>query len=252
MNIQMLSHYFPTHEIIIDYSYDHKVIKVSAMEWLDAPIRNWKYNRKPDEKRCIEIAEHQLTHYVEDMFFVAYNKSTNTFDIIDGSHRDGALRMNHRLLNEGVDVVALQGNLIVNIRLNASEGQLVDLFQTLNKSISVPRLYVQNSPEEEQKQALEQKKDIIERTVYEIQRMFSDHFSPSGRPNRPNTNRDLFINQVEQWYMARLEEHNDSKDTLVEFIMEENQRYKQKAPTLKLSDSIKKKCEKTGCWLFIS
>lgn len=242
---------FPSHSVLHSYTPDHLVIKVSIHDLLQAPIANWQYNRPADPERCEEISKYiyRSKKPVDTMLYLSLNQKTNQFDVIDGIHRYTALtnikkQTEDLITNEfGTDPCEwlFDSYMILNIRLNATDGELVELFQSLNKSNPIPELYVRDVKKD--------KKDCVESVCHKWQSMYKTHFSASNKPQKPNINRDRFIDILDAVY-DKLHLTEETKSKLEQALQRTNVHISQNLPA-KLTKSIKEKCELTGCWLFI-
>jgi hypothetical protein len=126
---------------------------------------------------------------------------------------------------------------VVNIRFNALESDLIETFKSLNKSNPVPDLYIRD--------VVKEKRDLIELVVLKWQGRYPSHFSPSASPNKPNCNRDKFIGFLDEIY----DKFSDPPSELEHALTQCNELVKMNAP--KTPPSILKKCEETGCFLFL-
>ena len=127
------------------------------------------------------------------------------------------------------------------MRFNSTEGELIELFKTLNKSTPIPDLYIRD--------VVKEKRDIIENVANNWQVKYKTHFSSNNKPNKPNINRDRFIDLLEQIY-NKYNINENNKNLLEEVLERANWNISVNIP-LKLSETIVKKCKDSGCWLFI-
>jgi len=244
---------FPSSTIIHTYSHHHRIIKVNIHELLQAPIINWQFNRPADRTRCEDIARYIAISKkpVDTMIYVAYNNKKRTFEIIDGIHRYTALTIIQEK-SQHLDFISanefsgdmtwlMDSFIILNVRLNAIEGELIELFKSLNKSNPVPDLYVRDTAKD--------KRDAIQTLAIKWQNRFKVHFSASNKPNKPNINRDRFIDILEAVY-DKYHLTEETKDKL-EHILERNNGHISLNVPKKLTQHIREKCEATGCWLFL-
>lgn len=251
---------YPQCNIIHNYSEYHIVVKILMSEFLCAPIVNWKFNRPPDTCRCDEISMDVYTskNIIETMFYLSFNNKSSTYEIIDGIHRYTALKdiqhqnsVNIDLLND--DNTSIFGNnsdakwlynsyVFVNIRFNSKEGELIDFFKTLNKSNPVPEIYIRDVGKE--------KREIIESIVNEWQVKYNKHFSSNSKPNKPNVNRDRFIDLLDELY-DRFQICLEKKHILQDKLEKYNTQILFNHNPKKLTQKIKEKCSETNCWLFI-
>jgi hypothetical protein len=188
------------------------------------------------------------------MFYISYNNNTNRLDILDGIHRYSALRILKTENSKQIDLLTpseygsnndanhiYDSYIIINIRFNATQGELIDCFQTLNKSSPVPDLYLRDP--------VQAKRELIENITKTWQQKYKSHFSTNQKPNKPNINRDRFMDILCELYdkyniteenQQILEQMIDSTNTYISFNIPK-----------KLSLSVVKKCMDTGCWLFV-
>jgi hypothetical protein len=196
------------------------------------------------------------------MIYLSFNNIKQTFDIVDGIHRYTSLKIIKENNSKPLDFVFIHsdfktsdfGNnndatwlydsyIIVNLRINALEGELIELFKNLNKSNPIPDLYIRDVNKE--------KKDIIEKIVNDWTKKYSSHFSPNTKPYKPNINRDRFIDLVENIY-DKYEINNENKKFLEHVLERTNTNISYNIPKkITKSKSIHDKCLESGCWLFI-
>ncbi len=253
---RLLTSSMPSVEIIHSYNDNHKIVKVKISDLLQAPITNWVHNRPPDLKRCYDISRYicYLKKQVDTMFYVSFNNIKQTFDIIDGIHRYKSLKIIKNENSKSLDLITENefGNnndanwlydsyLLLNIRFNSRESELIELFKTLNKSVPVSELYIKDSSKE--------KKYIIENIVNEWQIKYYDHFSSKPKPNKPNINRDTFMDLLGKIY-DKYDITEENKNVLEQVLNKTNYNISNNLPK-KLSTKIIDKCSSTGCWLFI-
>lgn len=247
---------FPSTEIIHSYKPNHKIIKIQIKDFLDAPIDNWQYNRPPDLIRCSDIAKsiYKLKQPVDTMFYISYNNNTHRIDILDGIHRYTALKLLKTENSKQIDLITpseygsnndanhiYESYIIINIRFNATQGELIDCFQTLNKSSPVPDLYLRDP--------LQAKREVIENIAKTWQQKYKSHFSTNQKPNKPNINRDRFIDILCELYdKYNITEENQQ---ILEQMIDSTNTYISLNIPKKLSSSVVKKCMDTGCWLFV-
>ena len=127
------------------------------------------------------------------------------------------------------------------VRLNMTNGQTIDLFQSLNKSNPVPELYMFDTDQ--------QKRVVIEENVTEWIKRFGTHFTSSKSPNIPNMNRDRFI-EILDFVYTKYNLNNSNSYLLSDKLYELNANLKNNPPK-KLSENSLEKCVKTGCFLFL-
>lgn len=249
----LLSLAFPASSIIHSYSATHHILKVSIRTLVHAPLSRWEYNRPADLSRCEDIARYTASSKkpADTMIYLSYNKKTQTFDILDGLHRYTALCIIQKK-TEHLDFISenefsgdmswlFDSALLLNVRLNAAEGELIELFRTLNKSHPVPDLYIRDVAKD--------KRLWIDTVVGRWQSQYKVHFSGSNKPNRPNTNREQFVELLDKLY-DKLHLTEETKEKLEQALNRGNAHISQNIPK-KTTQTIKDKCEASGCWLFI-
>jgi hypothetical protein len=259
---QLLVATMASREVVHKYSNEHLIVKITINDLLSAPITNWEYNRPPDMCRCKDIARYiyKSKSPLDTMIYASYNNKKKSFDIIDGIHRYTALKIIKDENNKQLDLISenefghnnnanwlYNSYILMNIRFNFTQGDIIELFQSLNKSAPIPDLYIRNVNED--------KKRIIEQIVNYWQNKYPSHFSSNPRPNRPNINREQFINIIDKVYdNKRIQEHADGYRALLIILDNANETISTNIPRtkkLKPTDNIIKKCKETGCWLFL-
>ena len=197
-------------------------------------IKHWKFNRPPDTDRIKHIASHiKEVKYVDGIIYMQYKD--NTLYCYDGLHRFEALKL---LDKDNYNRISLQNmSIVLNIRINATDGEIMDHFSILNKCVPVPDIYVdvQNAKEIQ----------IIESVVNYFSEKFSSHFSVSRNPNIPNENKDRMKDRLK----IMLENHPD-KQNYIHFLEEQNKYVKENIPR-KITSKQLDKCHKSGFYLFL-
>jgi hypothetical protein len=245
-------HHFPSSVILHKFNETHMVYKILISDLLVASIKNWEYNRPPDMARCPDIARYIYNSKkpVDTMIYLTYTNINDNFEILDGIHRLTALKiikeenskMNHGEFGSNNDADWLYNNyLIVNIRFNANLGDLIDIFKNLNKSQTVPELYIKDHTKE--------KRQIIEIIVNEWFMRYKKHFSSSANPIMGNTNRNKFVELLDKLYdKYNIDETCTNK--LREVLDNTNNKLSFQIPS-KASLDIRLKCKESGCYLFL-
>ena len=243
-------------EILHKYNENHYIIKVQISDFLNSNIKNWKYNRPPDLIRCVDISKYMFFSKkpIDSMFYLFFNNLNQTFEIIDGIHRYNALKYIKQENSKAIDFITPGdfGNnndafwfynqfVILNIRFNPLEEELIGAFKNLNKSNPVPDLYFRDEVKE--------RKEVIENIVKIWQSKYKSHFSSSIKPNIPNINRDRFIDLLDKLY-DKYDIKLETQYVLEDALENMNEYIKNNIPK-KLSELIIKKCNETGCYLFL-
>jgi hypothetical protein len=252
----IMSHHFPKAEKLHSFNENHLLFKIKIADILNAKIENWRFNRPPDMLRCPDIARYMYNSKkpIDTMIYLTYTNSNDCFEILDGIHRLTALRYLKEENSKQLDLITsgdfgsnndadwiYNQYLIVNIRFNAVLGDLIETFQTLNKSQTVPDIYIRDVAKE--------KRDIIDSIANEWQIKFKKHFSSSANPIIGNTNRNKFVDLLDKVY----DKYNisDSRVKLFRQVLEEaNRQISHNIPT-KASIDARVKSKETGCYLFL-
>lgn len=244
---------FPSSSTLHSYSSEHVIIKVPIRELLNAPVMNWQYNRPADVPRCEDIAQYMAKSKkpVDTMIYMSFNNKKKSFDVVDGIHRYTALmiikeksqHLDFISSNEfGGDMTWLMNSyILLNLRFNATEEELIGLFKALNKSNPIPDLYVRDVAKD--------KKELVQSVAIKWQNRFKVHFSAAAKPNKPNINRDRFIDVLDAVY-DKYHLTEETKEKLEQILERNNGHISQNIPK-KLTQTIREKCEATGCWLFL-
>lgn len=251
--------FLPSFEIIHKYTENHLIGKCKISDLLqgatDNKIINWKHNRPPDTVRCKELAEYIYNKKQEVDWLIYMVAENDILHIIDGIHRFHSLQIIKRENSKAPDYLtptAFANNnsadwlyekyIFISLRLNMTNGQTIDLFQSLNKSNPVPELYI--APD-----VNIQKRTLIESIVNEWMTDFNTHFTSSKNPNIPNMNRDKFI-EILDFVYEKYQLNNSTNYLLSEKLYELNSKLKA-SPPKKTSPSALEKCNKTGCFIFL-
>jgi hypothetical protein len=188
-------------------------------------ISQWKFNRPPDMTRISEIQSWMREfNRMDGVLNLAYI-SKEGLVCFEGNHR--------RLALEGLNIPVL-----VDIVWDATHEIVKHEFQRLNKSISVPDLYVVENDATLRVQ--------IEEAVATFRKKYPTHESNSGRPCRPNFNRDKLTDEI-----TRLQkELQIPVSDLMERLDKLNETYKTTKDRSKLTVNVQVKCELSDLWLF--
>lgn len=235
----------PNARLLLSYSATHSLFAIRVRDFLQLPIKNWRYNRPVDKPRSREIAAY-LTKTKQPMETVFYLVKTDKgYEVLDGIHRYTALKI---IEEEPVDYITGlvcygDAEVLVNIRFDATDGETIDAFKSLNKSIPVPELYMRDPDQV--------KRDIVESVVKKWSMQYADHFSPSRKPVRPNMNRDTFIEVITEIYDKYNTDDNVTIDDMERLLLECNRAAHQEFAEEEKPKSAIEKCKRTGFWLFM-
>lgn len=158
------------------------IIKVSWGELKKYNLSNWNRNREPDDKRIPELAEYikgcqTLDHYL----YISYTHDEKLI-YYDGAHRIEALKLLSKTNN--IDNYLF----LIHLR-HYDEKYMIDKFNSLNKSISLPEIYQFNP-------YVDKLKNIILSFVRKYRDKHINYFKNSKRPQLPHENRDTFTDKL--------------------------------------------------------
>lgn len=253
---EAVKYYFPSSELLMMYNERHYVYKIMVKNVLNDYVKNWEYNRPPDMARCPDIATsiYLSKKPIDTMIYLSFNNKKEVFEVLDGIHRITALRILKRENENPIDLLcsteySSNGNaewllnqyMLVNIRFNASKGELVEAFENLNKCQAVPELYVRDPNKEKQ--------GIINAIANEWYVKYKRHFSSSNNPVTGNTNRNNFVSLLDKIY-DKYNIDESTSDRLRALLDGANAKVKANVPT-KASIDARAKCIETGCYLFL-
>lgn len=217
----------PTQEFLEKYrihATNVYAIPLDIFKKLD--IKTWKYNRPPTEPRISEIREWNIQfNRVDGVLSLAYVLGDGLV-CFEGNHR--------RLALKDLDIPI---TVLADILWDKTDEVVMHEFRRINKSVSVPDLYV---VETESSLKME-----IEQCVASFRKKYPKNETASERPQRPNYNRDGLTDQITRIQKETgltMKEMGERLDAL-------NTKYSEQSRA-KLSPSIVEKCEKTGLWLF--
>ena len=223
--------------LLHEYSPTHKLFKTTVAEFLTMPIKNWRFNRPVDKARSKEIIKHIQSKPIETLFYLA--EMNGTYEVLDGIHRYTALKM---LPVDYITDSIATSYVLLNIRINPTEGELVDFFKSFNKSIPVPDLYLQNPDQV--------KRDVITAIIEKWERIYPTHFSTSNKFKRPHINRTALTDILSDVY-DKYATDEITADELEERLHKYNDvaynKWKDEAPKMAI-----KKCTESGLWLFMA
>lgn len=237
--------------ILLKFSENSYLVKLTIRELLDLKITNWAFNRQPDESRIEEIKNFicEPKKIINSLFHFSIDKKTDIYEILDGAHRYTAIKnIDYKIFEE-----TLEKTVLIMVYINHSKGELIDIFDNLNKSQSVPEIYISKDIEEDEKK-------IIESVVLKWCSRYKTHFSPNINFRSPQINREIFTNLVmnirEQLNIKKEEKLLDVLNILNNFVeshinsTEVPKNLERKLPK-KFTDKQIEKCNKSGCYLFL-
>lgn len=205
----------------------HHVYWIPIAVFNQLPITMWKFNRPPDTGRIAEIREAtKSAKRVDGLIYLAW--VNDKLVCYEANHRREALKE---------DMPSDMAPILVDILWNATDELVKQEFLRLNKSISVPELYVEPAAEESFTAVL--------KAIETFCAKYPDLRSPSGRPQRPNYNRDKFTDE----FVRIMKELRISSEELMARLERLNAEMSKRDPT-RLTMNVINKCRKSGLWLF--
>ena len=252
----LTKNYFPSSELLLSYSETHRIYKIQISDLLVGSVKNWSYNRPPDNARCPDIARYIYNSKkpIDTMLYLSFNNLKDSFEVLDGIHRLTALKLIKEENSKPLDLLTCgefgsnndaswlyNQYLLVNIRFNASLGELIEVFQNLNKSQVVPELYIKDSNQE--------KREIIDTIANEWYVKYKKHFSSSANPHIGNTNRNRFVELLDKVYdKHKIDESSVNK---LRMLLEEANRKIGTNISGKVPVDTRLKCKESECYLFL-
>jgi len=205
----------------------HSIYWVPPAHFKQLPITRWKFNRPPDPERVAEIGAFMKESKRADglIYLACINHQLVCYE---ANHRREALQ---KEMPEGM------AHILVDIIWDATDEIVKQEFTRLNKAVSVPDLYVDDSAEESV--------ETILKAVDAFCAKYPSLKSASGRPNRPNYNRDIFT----QDFIRVMKELRIGADELMARLERLNTEMTGRDRG-RLTMNVVQKCEKAGLWLF--
>ena len=232
-------------ELIYTKNDSQKLYKID-IELLDIQTEKWEFNRPADTDRVNQIKETiDSNKEVGDPIHLAKIEGKDKYQCWDGNHRREAYILYANELIEN-DLATQDDNIEILAWVHSpiTEEQLKEKFKILNKANPVPELYMSTSILNNELR-LASIKNIIKRILSD--RNFKKHKSLSNNPRKPNFNVTNLSNNL----LRRLENVEFNEEQVYRKILEVNDRYKQNQLFIEqLSESCKKKCLETGCYIF--
>ena len=222
----------------------------------------WKHNRPRDEERCLVMANNisDSKYIMDTILYFNYNNQTKHFEIIDGIHRYHSwkiIKNNTVGFQNDIDQNWFYNSVVfINIRVNEHENDTIQLFKNINNSNPISELYIRNIDND--------RRTIIERIANDYNRKYSQHFSTSNKPHKPNINFDLFQNLLLNIYDIHInyityadlngptdQEKQSKRLEEILHTLNENQKMEyNNQDSKKIVESVKNKCNGSGVWLF--
>jgi hypothetical protein len=219
-----LQEYLKTHASS-DVQGRHTVYWIPFDVFRKLPMERWRFNRPPDEERVAEIREWMRTSERVDgiIYLAAIGPKLVCYE------------SNHR--REATEGLMTLHNVLVDILWDATDEEVKQEFFRLNKAVSVPELYVTEAPSVQL--------DELRKAVDAFCENYKSLKVPTGRPQRPNFNRDMITDE----FYRMTQELKIGVHELMDRLMTLNTKLRTRDKS-KLTDKVRAKCEATGLWLF--
>ena len=200
--------------------------------------KRWSRQRPADEARVAEI-QAWIAHKkdVQGVISMAWDSKEGLI-VYDGQHRWCACK---GVADGGIRV-------LVEIMWDATEEEIVESFQSINRSVSVPELYTDPA------MVAESVRPEIMDLVSVLAGKYKDFLSTSDKPNRPNFNRDRLTDELFAIWRDDLEKKvpfSSISRALITLIGEyHSDPYSAPREAVRKNVKMYEKCEKHGFWLF--
>ena len=193
----------------------------------------WSRNRKPDLKRVEKIKKYILEkNLVDGIIYLA--ELDEGLICYDGNHRREALKN-----------IDKNFKVLVNILEKKETANLEEKFRNLNKCVPITDLVFS-------KGTTHNEIDKIKKVCDYFMEIWKDHRKASSRPRKPNFNQNTLeekIVKIIEFYGQNIKKI--SLEKIKQYVNNYNMLLKNKAASFNLKDTIKEKCAKNNCYLFI-
>jgi len=223
-NMEFYKKFLKENNASCDDQGSHSVCWIPSDTFAKIPINRWRFNRPEDADRVAEIHEWMKTsRRMDGIIYLAL--IGNELVCYESNHRREALK--------GLPKIH---HLLVDIFWNANDELIKAEFMRLNKAVSVPELYLEEStnPNIELTEAVKQFCDIYKKLKVN-----------TNKPQRPNFNRDMLMDE----FYRIMRENKIGVEELVKRLTTLNDEMS-KRDRSKLLPKVIQKCEETNLWLF--
>lgn len=197
-------------------------------------VKKWSRNRDPDMLRVQDL----LVHVSNGGYFPPHlhlaELDGEGLVCYDGNHR-----------REALNSIVNPPKVIIDVMTRASQEDVYRAFESINKSVQVPALYLDDN-------ISHNIKDNLLCIVRKYESKYKQHVSSSARCHAPQFNRDRFVENLYNIWSAlegrmSLEQLEMSLEYL-NHLYSQGRVCKQHS---KYRDNIIQKCKESGLWLFI-
>lgn len=232
------------------YEVSLYLLEATTLQFLH--IETWQDNRPPDNVRIKEV-KREIESSGRVQGIIALACLNNKMVCYDGNHRRLALL---EILKDfpphlsDVEIADTKSiNVLISVIWNSSELSIYNEYALLNKSISVPLIYMRR-PDKPIK--TNDPSNIISEYIVSLVKNYPKFSSPSKSCRAPNFNRDSLTDDI--LTLCKEYKKKDLKvENLKDILNEMNESYKLEKYEFR-SDTLKKpvfdKCTSGGLWLF--
>ena len=214
-------------------------------------IPNWRFNRPCDILRVHEIQKYiSETGICDGELLLAILPDGEGCVCYDGNHRLQACKLTFPKYGVRVRIIT-----------DATEQEVKQEFQRINRSIPVPTLYF--SAEQFDRVLLKIVSDFVNQITTDTN--IKEHMSTSKRPCKPNFNRDVFVDELTvllkdtftpDTFVGDTSTDSTVDETVIQLLRSWFNRMNDYirdniAPRTYLSNRVADKCARTGCYFFI-
>uniref|UniRef100_A0A6C0I0Y5 DUF262 domain-containing protein n=1 Tax=viral metagenome TaxID=1070528 RepID=A0A6C0I0Y5_9ZZZZ len=235
--------------IITQYKENHLLGSCLIDDIIQFKWSRWKYNRPPDMVRVTEIIEYiEKGNSTDWLIYFIYSSNSKdkmaSLFVYDGLHRMCAITEYIKQFEkqQGIRCPLRDCIILISIRINPTDGETLDAFLSINKSVPVPAPWPYIT---------EHKRGIVEKVVDKWQRRYICHFRPASKTNVPNINRDAFMEIISNLYdLYDIDEDAKKLERVLNRINEYMQDFSI-LPNNTYSEKAINKCKESGCYIFL-
>ena len=219
-------------EILISQNTKYNLIQFNLNTKHNYKINNWIKNRPADKIRVNEIYQYYKDNEIELIPGIIYAWShLKKLYVYDGLHR--FLAACKLVKDDNKDI-----KILLYINLSKNEGDIIEEFININKSIPIPSIYLENE--------LLIKKQMCQNIAEEFCKQYPDFISTSRKPHIYNFNRDLLIEWISTF---KIDFHIKNLDKIIfKILLKLNENAKNQIITCNITHP--KKCNKYNFYLF--
>jgi hypothetical protein len=217
------------------YRDGNHVCYIIKFKHIQPLCKKWSKNRDPDMSRVVDMYEHyKVGGYIPKLIHLAELEGEGLV-CYDGNHRREVMKL---LGNDGYDV-----DCIVDIMFNTTKDDVYTAFETINKLVDVPEIYLDDT--------LDIKDDVLSLVkIYETK--YKEFLSKTPKCRSPNFNRDVFTDNITKIY--KYLHCSKTIQEISELLNKLNDEYS-KNKLCRLHSTYKQniidKCKKHNLWLFL-